>query len=194
MREWPGIREARNARDGRVRSAVEEYLFGCQQARPACIQFHLQRLRRHEPPGPHDQFGTARLVVLQVRCDLRSTISRLRWRTFAMSVATVPVIVPNCAACRARCATRAPQTTFLLGMQAMLGQEPPTYRRSTTAVRRPDRAMCHASSLPPWPLPRISTSSRSGSGIAFSMSRICCSVGWLGPRPAGRRHYATRAA
>jgi hypothetical protein len=25
---------------------------------------------------------------------------------------------------------------------------PPTYRRSTTAVRRPDRAICHAGSLP----------------------------------------------
>src|SRR5271155_378719 len=80
-------------------------------------------------------------------------MSRLRWRTLAMSVVTGAVIVPNCGACCARWATRALQISFLLGMQAMLGQEPPTQRRSTTAVRRPDPAMCQASSLPPWPLP-----------------------------------------
>src|SRR2546422_11510049 len=34
------------------------------------------------------------------------------------------------------------------------GQEPPIQRRSTTAVRRPAHAMCHARSLPPAPLPR----------------------------------------
>jgi hypothetical protein len=49
----------------------------------------------------------------------------LRWRTFAMSVVMLPAVVPNSAACRTKCATRALQTSFLLGMQAMLGQEPP---------------------------------------------------------------------
>src|ERR1700730_19349107 len=37
----------------------------------------------------------------------------------------------------------------------MLGHEPPTQRRSTTAVRRPDCAICHASSFPLFPLPRM---------------------------------------
>jgi hypothetical protein len=59
-------------------------------------------------------------------------------------------------------------------MQAMFGQEPPTYRRSTLAVRRPEPAMCHASTLPPWPLPRINTSSRSGSDIAPSAFTAKC--------------------
>src|SRR5215831_1447340 len=61
---------------------------------------------------------------------------------------------------------RAPNLV-LLGRQAMLGQEPPTHRRSTTAVRRPDCAMCQASNLPPFPLPRISTSNCSGRDMSF---------------------------
>src|SRR5260221_3945484 len=55
---------------------------------------------------------------------------------------------------------RAPN--LVLAWQAMLGQEPPIQRRSTTAVRRPARAMCQASSLPPCPLPRMRISTRSG--------------------------------
>src|SRR5206468_7498778 len=50
---------------------------------------------------------------------------RLRWRTFAMSIATGPVIVPNCAAWRTRCATFALQISFLLGMQANVGTGAP---------------------------------------------------------------------
>ena len=50
-----------------------------------------------------------------------------------MSVAMPPVVVPNCSPLRTTWATRALQTSFLLGMHAILGQEPPTYRRSTTA-------------------------------------------------------------
>src|SRR5215470_11008522 len=49
----------------------------------------------------------------------------------------------------------------------MLGQEPPIHRRSTTAVRRPDFARSQASSLPPNPLPRIRTSTRSDSDMSF---------------------------
>src|SRR5262245_38922133 len=79
-----------------------------------------------------------------------------------MSMATGPVMVPNCAAWRTRYATFALQISFLLGRQLMLGQEPPIYRRSTTAVRRPDRAISQARSLPPLPLPRIRISNRSG--------------------------------
>src|SRR5262249_34497322 len=56
---------------------------------------------------------------------------------------------------------RAPNL-ILTGRQLMLGQEPPIYRRSTTAVRRPDRAISQARSLPPLPLPRIRISNRSG--------------------------------
>jgi hypothetical protein len=47
--------------------------------------------------------------------------------------------VPNWAALCARCATLALQISFWLGRQAMFGQEPPIHRRSTTAVRRPNR-------------------------------------------------------
>ena len=61
-----------------------------------------------------------------------------------------------------RCATLALQISFLLGRQAILRQEPPIHFRSTTAVRRPDRAICQAIFLPPSPLPRSKTSTRSG--------------------------------
>ena len=57
--------------------------------------------------------------------------------------------------------------SFLLGRQAIFGQEPPIHRRSTTAVRRPDFPMCQAVSLPPPPLPRIRTSTCSGSDMRF---------------------------
>src|SRR4029453_3920579 len=50
---------------------------------------------------------------------------RLRCRTVAMSMATGPVMVPNCAAWCTRYATLALQISFLLGRQLMLGQEPP---------------------------------------------------------------------
>src|SRR5215475_9945154 len=65
---------------------------------------------------------------------------------------------------------RALQISFLLGRQAMLGQEPPIHRRSTTAVRRPYRAMCQASNLPPNPLPRTKTSTGSASDMKIPLS------------------------
>ena len=44
----------------------------------------------------------------------------------------------------------------------MLGQDPPTYRRSMTAVRFPCEASVQARSLPAAPLPRTTTSYSSG--------------------------------
>src|SRR5262245_45184209 len=56
---------------------------------------------------------------------------------------------------------RAPN--LILTRQAVnVGTGAPIYRRSTTAVRRPDRAISQARSLPPLPLPRIRISNRSG--------------------------------
>src|SRR5712672_842441 len=52
----------------------------------------------------------------------------------------------------------------------MFGQEPPINLRSTTAVRRPDLAMCQARYLPPSPLPRTSISKCSGRDIFNSSS------------------------
>src|SRR5215831_12024696 len=52
--EWSGGLEARNARNGRVRSDVEKHLVTRQQARPTVIQTHLKGFRRHEAPSPHD--------------------------------------------------------------------------------------------------------------------------------------------
>src|SRR2546425_7868797 len=77
---------------------------------------------------------------------------RFSSRTVPMSISTGPVLAPYSAPWRTSDATFALWISFLLGMQLTLGQEPPIQRRSTTAVRRPDCAMCHARSLPPAPL------------------------------------------
>src|SRR5579863_3157884 len=50
----------------------------------------------------------------------------------------------------------------------MFGHDPPTKPRSTTAVRRPSLALVQAVSLPPAPLPKISTSYRSISLIVIA--------------------------
>ena len=70
MGQRPGGLEARNVGDCRVRSEVEENLVARQHPRAAVIQPHLERFRRHKAPAPHDQFGAACLVVLQMQGDL----------------------------------------------------------------------------------------------------------------------------
>ena len=70
MGQRPGRLEARNVRDCRVRSEVEENLVARQHPRAAVVQVHLERFRRHKTPGPHDQFGAACLVVPQMQGDL----------------------------------------------------------------------------------------------------------------------------
>ena len=106
-----------------------------------------------------------------------------------MSTLTGPVIAPNCAPLRAECATSALRISFLLGMHAMFGQAPPTHLRSTTAVRRPDPAICQAISFPAVPLPRIRTSNCSGCNMR--LLRLCHSDAGLGrvgltPAASGR--------
>src|SRR5258708_2093384 len=39
-------------------------------ARPAVIELHLERLRRHKTAGPPDQFVARRFLVLQMEVDL----------------------------------------------------------------------------------------------------------------------------
>ena len=71
MGERPGRVEARDAWNGRVRSNVEEHLVCGQQARSAiCIEAHLERFRRQELPGAHDQLGATGLEALQMQGDL----------------------------------------------------------------------------------------------------------------------------
>src|SRR5262249_27773602 len=52
-------------------------------------------------------------------------------------------------------ATLALLMTFLLGMHAMLWQEPPIHLRSTAAVRCPSSASVHPTILPPVPPPKM---------------------------------------
>src|SRR5580704_14874613 len=69
--------------------------------------------------------------------------------------------------------------TFLLGRQAIFGQDPPTRERSTTAVEWPAFAIAQASDLPDSPLPMIRISKCCWSGIAVPL-QVESSVG--GPR------------
>src|SRR6188508_2214881 len=57
-----------------------------------------------------------------------------------------------------RSATLALRITFLLGRQAMFGQDPPTSARSITTTARPCWARCHAMYLPASPPPRTTFS------------------------------------
>src|SRR5580704_2687328 len=60
--------------------------------------------------------------------------------------------------------------TFLLGRHATLGQAPPTYFRSTTAVRLPSLAIVQAITLPAVPPPSTMTSYFSGAFMWFISS------------------------
>src|SRR5258708_19616629 len=62
--------EAGNARKGSVGSEVEEDLVRQQHTRPSVIQGHLKCFQRHKTPAPHDQFGAAHFVVLQMPPNL----------------------------------------------------------------------------------------------------------------------------
>src|ERR1700733_3204216 len=82
-----------------------------------------------------------------------------------MSMAIGPVLIPN-SACRATSeATFAEWITFLLGRHATLGQDPPTYFRSMTAIRLPSLAMVHVITLPAVPPPSTMASYLSGALI-----------------------------
>ena len=76
-------------------------------------------------------------------------MSRLRWRTVGHVDRDGTGHRAELRGVAHQLATFALQISFLLGRQLMFGQEPPIHRRSTTAVRRPDRARCQARSLPP---------------------------------------------
>src|SRR6266550_2191756 len=70
---------------------------------------------------------------------------------------------------------------FLLGRQAMLGQEPPTYFRSMTATFIPFLASVHERSLPAVPLPRMSRSYSSALIVDAALPLVaslskCCVV------------------
>src|SRR5689334_11742208 len=108
-----------------------------------------------------------------------------------MSIATSPVLAPYSAPWRTSEATFALQSSFLLGMQFTLGHEPPIQRRSTTAVRLPAPAMCHARSLPPAPLPRMRISNRSACDITSSgeLGRLLPRTPFAGARLHHHLHH-----
>src|SRR5436309_12442463 len=92
-----------------------------------------------------------------------------------------PLVIPNSSLRLKYDATMALWMTFLLGRQAMFGQEPPTYFRSTTTVFIPFLARVQERSLPAAPLPRMSRSYCSGSMAGAGLPAVlgsskCCVV------------------
>src|SRR5438067_13811482 len=93
--------------------------------------------------------------------------------------------------------------TFLLGRQAMFGQEPPTYRRSMTATFLPWEARVQARYLPASPLPSTTTSYSSamdsvtfwyGSGRGRGRAGRGEGPAWTGVQKAGGRNAPRHSA
>src|SRR5262249_17147678 len=115
---------------------------------------------------------------------MSSTILRFRQRTAAMSTVEADGR-PNSGPLPDRLATFALQMRFLLGIQAIFGQDPPIHRRSTTAVRCPAFAIVHARYFPASPLPSTRNSNLSISVVSlpdFSDNRVKSITGDATPR------------
>jgi hypothetical protein len=69
IRQWPGIRQARNWWNRGVSPHVEKNAVACQHARTPVIHPDLERFRREETPRAHDQFSAAGFVLIQVHGD-----------------------------------------------------------------------------------------------------------------------------
>src|SRR5215469_3653056 len=89
-----------------------------------------------------------------------------------MSILQLSLLIPNSSLLQKYEATFALWMMFLLGRQAMLGQEPPIYFRSMTAVFIPLLARLHEINLPPAPLPSTRTSYSSGWEADVFMMKI----------------------
>src|SRR4029453_14682027 len=120
----------------------------------------LDPLKRPDPIN-----NSAPLDLKLARCiSIRpSTIFRLRSRTPVMLIRQLSLVMPNSSLLAKYDATLALWITFLLGRQAIFGQEPPIYFRSTTTARVPFLAWVHAMYLPDSPLPKTTTSNVLGS-------------------------------
>jgi len=145
-------REAGDIGDHRARSQIEKHTITRDHPLASVGKAHLHRLRSHEPGFALDQFGSGRLEAIEVKLNLTLHHLSLAANTPLMSVDTGPVWMPYSAACRANQFAFALRITFLLGKQAMFGQEPPMYFRST-AVRWPACAIVQVIHLPASPLP-----------------------------------------
>ena len=145
-----------------MRSEIENHAITDRHARAAVVQTHPDCLWRDEAARTHDQLGAACLVSVEVQGDQAIDHVTLA-RQYPLHVDgdgtrhhSEPICVVN------QVGDLCAPNLVLAGRQLVFGQEPPINLRSTTAVRRPDLAMCQASNLPPAPLPRTSISKRSG--------------------------------
>ena len=158
MGERPGGREARDVRNGGVRAQIEDDLGAGERAGATVVQRDLDGLWADEASAPHDELRAALLVGLEVNRDLALDHVLLAAENLAHVRRDLADQGPEfCGVSDNMGDARAPDLV-LGGHAATEGHEPPTQRRSTTATFLPDLARFHASSFPPWPLPRITTS------------------------------------
>src|SRR6516164_9899476 len=119
----------------------------------------------------------APLALKLARCISTSplTILRLRSRTADMLIWVLSLVMPNSPLLQKYEATFALWMIFLLGRQAMLGQEPPIYFRSMTTARIPFLAEVQALYLPASPLP---STTRSYSSAVVCIDSVTVSSVW----------------
>ena len=70
MGQRPRRGQTGHVRHRRMRSQIEENPLGQKDTRGAVVELYLDRLRRDEPPGAHDEFGAGFLEGLDMKDDL----------------------------------------------------------------------------------------------------------------------------
>ena len=145
-----------------MRSDVQEHLVADERARSSVIQAHFDRLRRDEAPRPHDEFGAAFPVVLQVRVD--EPLHHV-----ALTLANLRHVDLDRAGHHAELGAGAREmrdlgaVNFVLAWQACdVGARAADPFALDDRSALPRSPMCQAVSLPPPPLPRMRTSRCSG--------------------------------
>ncbi len=162
------LREAGGVIDPGTRPGVDHDGLAAERPGPARVERDLDGLRRDEASVAHDELRAALPVLLEM--DRDQPVHHLPLAVADGGHLDLPVAGgdPELGAPAEIAGDLAPWITFLLGRHAMLGQDPPTYRRSMTAKRFPCEASVQARSLPGAPLPRTTKSYSSAADMAPS--------------------------
>ena len=169
MRQRPGRLEAGNVRNCRMRAQVQENPLAGKDARAPFVEVHFDGLGRDETSTPHDQFGATRSVVLQMQFDLavdHVALALTHRGHVGFDGTCYRAELPR--VMRQMRNLRAPDL-ILARHAGNVGTGPADPAALDDSRTSPDCAMCQANNLPPWPLPRIRTSTCSGD-IGFPAS------------------------
>ena len=150
--------ETGNVGNSGMRPHIDENLGPGQRTHAPVVQAHFERLRRDEAPVPHDQFGAAFLVVLQMRGD--EPVDHV-----PLALANLHHVDLDRARYHAELSAVAGEMRCLGAMNFILARKARDVGAGAAdpfALDNRDPAAdppwCQAVSLPPPPLPRIRTS------------------------------------